>query len=174
MVEPGEPYTAFDIVMMGRYSKIGLVRRGSRVDREKALERLEQVGLRELWNRPIGHLSAGQQQRVFIARALCSEPRVLLLDEPLTGVDTGAQEAFYRLLKDLRNTLNLTVIMASHDIGVIPYHTDEIACVNREMYIHGKPREVLTVEGLKKVYGCEVELLVHGKFPHRVVEEHNG
>ena len=174
LVDLDFPVSAFDVTMMGRYPKIGLIRRGSRTDREKALKILEQVGMRELWNRPIGHLSGGQQQRVFIARALCSEPRILLLDEPLTGIDTGAQEAFYRLLKDLRKTLNLTVIMASHDIGVIPHHTDEVACVNREMHIHGKPTEVLTVDGLRKVYGCEVELLVHGKIPHRMVEEHDG
>jgi zinc transport system ATP-binding protein len=159
--------------MMGRYPKIGLFRRASRTDREKASERLEQVGMQEYRDRPIGHLSGGQKQRVFIARALNSDPKILLLDEPLTGVDTGAQEAFYGLLKDLRKTLNLTVIMASHDIGVIPRHTDEVACVNQELHIHGKPKEALTMEGLKKVYGCEVELLVHGKVPHRVVEEHH-
>jgi zinc transport system ATP-binding protein len=167
------PVSAFDVVMMGRYPKVGLFHRPGKGDRERVMERLEQVGMAELRDRPIGRLSGGQQQRVFIARALVSDPRILLLDEPLTGIDTRTQKAFYELLKTLGRSLSLTVIMASHDIGVIPHQTDEVACVNRRLHLHGKPSEVLTADGLKKVYGCEVELLVHGKIPHRVVQEHD-
>jgi zinc transport system ATP-binding protein len=173
LADLGFPVSVFDVAMMGRYSKIGLLHRAGKRDRERVNEMLERVKMADLRDRPIGELSGGQQQRVLIARALAAEPRILLMDEPLTGIDAGTQEAFYSLLKDLRKTLNLTVVMASHDIGVIPHHVGEIACINRQMHVHGRPTEVLTVEGLKKVYGCEVELLVHGRIPHRVVEEHH-
>jgi zinc transport system ATP-binding protein len=118
-------------------------------------------------------ISGGEQQRVFIARALASDPQMLVLDEPTSGVDTIAQAAFYHLLGELKGSLSLTVILVSHDIGVIPYHTDEIACLNQKLYLHGKSTEVLSSEALKKVYGCEVEMLVHGKIPHRVIGEHH-
>ncbi|MFQ5905418.1 MAG: ABC transporter, partial [bacterium] len=106
-------------------------------------------------------------------QALIHDPKVLILDEPMTGVDTRAQKEFYQLLARLKNELTLTVVLVSHDIGVIPYHTEEIACVNQALHLHGKPTEVLTSESLSQAYGCEVELLVHGKIPHRVVGEHD-
>ena len=167
------PVSVYDVVMMGRYSKIGPFRKASAEDREIVMRVLQQVGMFDLKARPIGHLSGGQQQRVFIARALSSQPEILLLDEPLTGVDTGAQNEFYDLLRRLKEGLALTLVLVSHDIGVIPYHTEEIACVNRKMHLHGKPKEVLSHESLRQAYGCEVELLVHGKIPHRVVGEHD-
>lgn len=166
------PVTVFDVVMMGRYPKIGLWRRASSEDRGQVLEKLQAVGMHHLRDRPIGHLSGGEQQRVFIARALVSDPQMLLLDEPTAGVDTKAQDAFYQLLGRLKETLSLTIVLVSHDIGVIPYHTDEIACLNQKLHLHGKCPEVLDSEDLKKVYGCEVEMLVHGKIPHRVIGEH--
>jgi zinc transport system ATP-binding protein len=166
------PVTAFDVVMMGRYPWVGLWRRPSQEDRRKAMEKLEAVEIGHLKDRPIGHLSGGEQQRVFIARALASEPRMLLLDEPTSGVDTKAQGSFYQLLGRLKQELSLTIVLVSHDVGVIPYHTDEIACLNQKLYLHGKCPEVLDTDTLSKVYGCEVELLVHGKVPHRVIGEH--
>jgi zinc transport system ATP-binding protein len=166
------PVSVYDVVMMGRYSKIGLFRQASRSDTAAVTKALEQVGMADLRARPIGHLSGGQQQRVFLARALAPEPEVLLLDEPFTGVDARAQTEFYRLLASLRGDLALTVVLVSHDIGVIPYYTEEIACVNQTLHLHGKPKEVLTSESLREAYGCEVELLVHGRIPHRVVGEH--
>lgn len=167
------PVSVYDVVMMGRYPRIGIFRKALAADVETVIRVLDQVGMAGLMDRPIGHLSGGQQQRVFIARALSSEPRILLLDEPMTGVDTRAQKEFYQLLARLKNELTLTVVLVSHDIGVIPYHTEEIACVNQALHLHGKPTEVLTSESLSQAYGCEVELLVHGKIPHRVVGEHD-
>jgi len=166
------PVSVYDVVMMGRYSMIGPFRKASVTDREIVMRVLKQVGMSALKARPIGHLSGGQQQRVFIARALSSEPKILLLDEPLTGVDTRAQNEFYQLLGALKRDLSLTLVLVSHDIGVIPYYTEEIACVNQRIHLHGKPEEVLTHESLREAYGCEVELLVHGRIPHRVVGEH--
>ena len=167
------PVTVFDVVMMGRYPRIGLWHRTTSQDRDRVLQKLEAVKMDHLRDRPIGQLSGGEQQRVFIARALASDPQMLVLDEPTSGVDTRAQAVFYHLLGELKISLSLTVILVSHDIGVIPYHTDEIACLNQKLYLHGKSTEVLSSEALKKVYGCEVEVLVHGKIPHRVIGEHH-
>jgi len=167
------PVSVYDVVMMGRYSRIGPFQRAKEADVSTVTRVLEHVGMAHLKARPIGHLSGGQQQRVFLARALAPEPQILLLDEPFTGVDARAQTEFYRLLAALKAELDLTIVLVSHDIGVIPYHTEEIACVNQTLHLHGNPREVLTSDSLRQAYGCEVELLVHGKIPHRVVEEHD-
>ena len=166
------PVSVFDVVMMGRYSKIGLWHKATDEDRRQVLEMLEAVEMAQLRDRPIGRLSGGEQQRVFIAQALASKPQVLLLDEPTSGIDSKAQGAFYELLGKLRQELSLTMVLVSHDIGAVPYHTDEIACLNQKLHLHGKSTEVLDGDGLKKVYGCEVEMLVHGKIPHRVIGEH--
>jgi zinc transport system ATP-binding protein len=166
------PVTVFDVVLMGRYSKIGLWKSPTPEDRRRVQENLVAVEMAHLKDRPIGHLSGGEQQRVFIARALASDPHLLLLDEPTAGVDSKAQEAFYQLLGRLKDQLSLTIVLVSHDIGVIPYHTDEIACLNQKLHLHGKCPEVLDSEALGKVYGCEVEILIHGKIPHRVIGEH--
>ena len=166
------PVSAFDVVLMGRYAHIGIWHRPSAEDRRLAMDRLEAVGMTHLRDRPIGYLSGGEQQRVFIARALASEPQLLLLDEPTSGVDTTAQQSFYQLLGRLKEEYALTIVLVSHDIGVVPYHTDEVACLNHKLHLHGKSPDVLDAETLGKVYGCEVELLVHGKIPHRVIGEH--
>jgi len=167
------PVSAFDVVMMGRYARIGFWKRPGPEDRRRVLEKLEAVEMAHLRDRPIGHLSGGEQQRVFIARALASEPHMLLLDEPTAGVDSRAQGSFYELLGKLKRALSLTVVLVSHDIGVIPYHTDEIDCLTQKLHLHGKCPDVLDSEALGKVYGCEVEILIHGKIPHRVIGEHH-
>ena len=167
------PVSAFDVVLMGRYSHIGIWHRPSGEDRRRAMDKLEAVGMAHLKDRPIGYLSGGEQQRVFIARALASEPQLLLLDEPTSGVDTTAQQSFYQLLGKLKEEYALTIVLVSHDIGVVPYHTDEVACLNHRLHLHGRSPDALDAETLGKVYGCEVELLVHGKIPHRVIGEHH-
>jgi zinc transport system ATP-binding protein len=167
------PVSAFDVVLMGRYARIGIWHRPSDEDRRLAMEKLEAVGMARLRDRPIGYLSGGEQQRVFIARALASEPQLVLLDEPTSGVDTTAQQSFYQLLGKLKTDYALTIVLVSHDIGVVPYHTDEVACLNHRLHLHGKSPDVLDAETLGKVYGCEVELLVHGRIPHRVIGEHH-
>jgi len=167
------PVSVYDVVIMGRYPRIGPFRKALPTDIQTVMRILEEVGMADLRDRPIGHLSGGQQQRVFIARALSCEPKILLLDEPMTGVDAGAQNEFYHLLARLKSELSLTIVLVSHDIGVIPYYTEEVACVNQALHLHGKPKEVLTSESLRQAYGCEVELLVHGKIPHRVVGKHD-
>lgn len=166
------PASVLDVVMMGRYGQIGIVRQPSARDKEIALQALERVGIADLAQRQLGELSGGQQQRVFIARALASEPKLLLLDEPVAGVDSATQDKFYQFLGKLKEELGLTIVMVSHDLAVISTYVEKVACLNQSLYIHAPPEEVFATGSLEKVYGCEVELLTHGRIPHRVVEEH--
>ncbi len=174
LFDPTFPVSALDVVLMGNYRKIGLGKRARKFDRQKAIESLELVGMDSLANRPIGQMSGGQQQRVFIARSLITQPRLLLLDEPTTGVDALSQDQFYLLLKKLQLKLSLSVILVSHDISLVPKYCDQVACLNRRLFLHGKPTEVLHSEALREAYGCEVDFLFHGNMPHRVVDQHDG
>jgi zinc transport system ATP-binding protein len=167
------PISVLDTVVMGRFGKMGLGRRPKKRDREMAMSFLEKVGMDQRAKIQIGDLSGGERQRVFIARALCSEPKALLLDEPMAAVDVAAQDAFYRLLDDLREEYALTIIMATHDIGVVPIFCDTVACLNRTLHLHGKPEEILNNKVFKKLYGTEVEAVMHGKIPHRMIGGHH-
>jgi len=162
------PASVWDIVMMGRYVRAGLFRRYSNDD-EKAAERaLTKVGMRDYRNKQIGKLSGGQQQRVFIARALVSEPELLLLDEPTASIDSTMQTELYELLQELK--VSLTIVMVSHDIGAVSVYVDKIACLNRQLYYHGSKE--ITAEILEATYKCPVQLIAHGTVPHRVLKEH--
>lgn len=166
------PVSVIDVVLMGRYGRIGLFKRPSATDREIAMRALEDVQMQDFARRQLAELSGGQQQRVLIARALATEPKLLLLDEPAAGVDAYGEEKFYELLKGLREEHGLTIVVVTHDIAVVSAHVQKLACLNQTLYIHASPTEVITAGTLEKVYGCEVELLAHGRIPHRVVEEH--
>ena len=126
------------------------------------------VGMLEQRGRQIGRLSGGEQQRVFVARALVAEPELLLLDEPTASIDSTMQTEFYDLLEGLKDSL--TIVMVSHDIGAVSVHVDKIACLNRQMYYHGSKE--ITPEILEATYQCPVQLIAHGTVPHRVLREH--
>ena len=162
------PASVWDVVMMGRYSSAGILHRYDDADRAKAEETLRRVGMLDRRNTQIGRLSGGQQQRVFVARALVSEPQLLLLDEPTASIDSSMQAEFYELLEGLKDTL--TIIMVSHDIGAVSVHVDKIACLNRKMYYHGSAE--ITADVLEATYQCPVQLIAHGTVPHRVLKEH--
>jgi zinc transport system ATP-binding protein len=164
------PVTALEVVLMGRFSKAGLLRRYSLPDREAALRALEAVGLEDRAHRQIGTLSGGEQQRVLVARSLVSEPRLLLLDEPTAGVDAAQQTEFYELLSRL-NGGGMTIILVSHDISAVSTYVNKIACLNQRLYYHGS-RE-LAAEEIERAYGCPVDVIAHGT-PHRVLREHEG
>lgn len=130
---------------------------------------LEQVELHGVADRQMGTLSGGQLQRALIARALVTEPKLLLLDEPTASLDTKIGRSVYELLEKLSE--KITVVLVSHDIGVISRHVRTIACLNVEMHYHHSKN--LTPEMIEATYGCPVDLVAHGH-PHRVLEQHEG
>jgi zinc transport system ATP-binding protein len=168
---PRFPVTVLDVVLMGRYGRIGLLKRPGRKDRELARRRLEDLGIPHLANRLIGDLSGGEQQRVFIARALTVEPRLLVLDEPTVSLDVCVQDEIFDLINTLKERLNLTVLMVSHDIGGVASHVDDVVCINRRIHVHQPPP--IGRLGLESTFGCAVEFLFHGEIPHRVVKTHD-
>ncbi len=170
-IDPSFPLRAMDVVLTGLYGVLGYVRRPSKREREAALEAMELVGVRDLADRPIGELSGGQRQRVFLARALVGRPELLLLDEPTTGVDPAASEDFYGLLRRIQEG-GVTILMVTHDVGVVSRYVDKVACINRSLVVHGRPEEVLTDEALAEMYGCSALFFHHGRAPHMVVRFH--
>lgn len=162
------PITVMDVVLMGRLGKRGLAKKYTKEDIEITLRVLEQVGMRELREREIGKLSVGQRQRVFIARALATEPRLLLLDEPVSSIDTQWQQSFYELLQKLNR--EIAIILVTHDIAVISTYIDKMACLNKKLYYHGSKKEGL--HKLAELYECPVQLISHEPL-HKTAEEHD-
>ncbi len=152
------PVTAADVVMMGASAGAGLFRRVPAEVKGRARELLERVGVGDLADRPIGRMSGGQQQRTFIARALIAEPRLLVLDEPTTGLDSGGQQHLLHLIKGLKDDLGLTVVMVSHDVGQLAHYADQMACLNRRLHWHDRSA-LLTEAVLHGVYApaCEMD-----------------
>ncbi len=157
--DPRFPVNVRDVVMMGRACCLGLFRLPRRDDWRKVETSIRQVGLAGQEMRRIGDLSGGEQQRAFLARALCSETRLLLLDEATTGLDLPAQHELYALLQRLRRELGLTIIAVSHDLLALGVHADELICINATTHIHGNPQEVLQSHQLREAYRCEFDFL---------------
>ncbi|MDP2599023.1 MAG: metal ABC transporter ATP-binding protein [Candidatus Liptonbacteria bacterium] len=156
------PLTAKEVASMGRYAKRGLFRFLTSHDEEIVDMALRQVDMYEYRNRLIGDLSGGQQQRVFIARALAGEPEVIVLDEPTVGVDQKTQEQFYALLRKLNKDLALTLILVSHELGIVASEATELACLNRELVYYGQPKKFFEGGGyLSKLYGKGAKLTTH-------------
>ena len=167
------PVTAIDVVLMGKLDPTQRMSRRSMANRRDALAALERMEMQAHADKKIGMLSGGQRQRVFIARALVSRPKLLLLDEPTASIDTKGQEDFYRLLRALNK--DITVLVVSHDLLVISRYVKSVACVNKKLHYHGQAE--ITGEMLETMYLCSaeevcpVELVAHG-LPHRVLAEH--
>jgi zinc transport system ATP-binding protein len=161
------PINVMDVVLMGRLSVRSLFQKFTREDKEAALTALEKVEMADLRYRQIGKLSGGERQRVFIARALVSNPKLLLLDGPTASVDPKMKTGIYELLDNLKK--DMAIILVTHDIGVISSHVDKIACLNCQLYCHNDKN--VSQEMLEAVYHCPVDLIAHG-VPHRVLDEH--
>jgi zinc transport system ATP-binding protein len=167
------PVSVLDVVLMGKLKPGRGWSRHSREDRIAALQALGKVEMTDFHNRRIGELSGGQLQRVFVARALVTEPELLFLDEPTASIDTKGQREFYALLKELNQTI--TIIVVSHDLMVVSGYVKSVACVNQRLHYHGHAE--LTGEMIELMYqctaeeACPVELIAHG-LPHRVLHTH--
>lgn len=161
------PISVMDVTLMGRLKRAHIGRRYSREDRDKVEEILNRVGMWDYRHRPIGKLSGGQRQRVFIARALATDPELLFLDEPTTGVDQEFETDLYDLLRELNQ--EVTIVVITHDVGVVSSHMKSIACVNRYLMFHGGGK--ITQEMVDMAYECPVDLIAHG-LPHRVLHSH--
>jgi zinc transport system ATP-binding protein len=156
-----------DVVLMGGLGRRGLFGRYRAEDRRLAAESLERLGIDRLADAPVGDLSGGQLQRVLIARALVSAPRILFLDEPLASIDPEIRGRLVELLGELNREIPIVVV--THDLTPFAAVVRQIACVNRHLHYH--PDGELTTGDLEEVYGCPVELVSHG-VPHRVLPEH--
>ncbi|MDR7601109.1 MAG: metal ABC transporter ATP-binding protein [Armatimonadota bacterium] len=154
------PATVLEVVLSGRAGRVGVGRWFTKADEEAAERALRTVGMEGYRNRPVARLSAGQQQRVQIARALATEPELLILDEPTVGVDVEAQEQFYGLLHRL-NEGGVTLVLVSHDIGVVAREVTRIACLNRRLFFHGSPQEALRSGALERLYPAGSWLVAH-------------
>jgi zinc transport system ATP-binding protein len=148
------PVNVFEVVSMGRFSKKGLFKNLGKEDRQLIDDVLEIVGMKEYKNRRIGELSGGQQQRVFIARALSSQPELLILDEPTVGVDIAGQKEFYDFLEKLNKEKKITLVIVTHDIGNISSRIGKLACINKRMFSGCHPEELFgyAPEGMKFVH----------------------
>ncbi len=168
------PITVMDVVLMGKLGSHKRWRRQPADHRKEALATLEQMEMADFAHKRIGTLSGGQRQRVFIARALATQPKLLLLDEPTASIDTKGQADFYRFLKELNK--EITILVVSHDLLVISRYIRSVACVNRQFHFHDQAE--ITGEMLETMYPCSgeevcpVELVAHG-LPHRVLKGHD-
>jgi manganese/iron transport system ATP-binding protein len=152
------PASVADVVMMGRIGQIGFFRWPRRSDWNTVHAALEAVDMNSLADRQIGELSGGQQQRTFLARALAQEAELVLMDEPLNGLDTPSQEAIMDLLEKLRQQ-KITVMVATHDLGQAASHFDRVMLLNRKLIRFGPPHEVLTSENLLHAYSGHAQLI---------------
>ncbi|MCA9782372.1 MAG: ATP-binding cassette domain-containing protein [Candidatus Cloacimonetes bacterium] len=146
------PVLVEDVVMMGRYGHMNFLRMPRAHDRRIALESLERVGMAEFRQRQIGELSGGQKKRVFLARALAQEGRIMLLDEPFTGVDVSTETAIIDLLRQLRADGHI-ILVSTHDLGAVPGFCDQVVIINRTVLAAGPTQETFTAENLGLAFG---------------------
>lgn len=152
------PIDALGVVLMGRYGRLGWLRRPSSADRAVALRCLEQVGMGAYAHRQIAQLSGGQQQRVFLARALAQEADLYFMDEPFAGVDAATERAIIDLLRELRSA-GKTVVAVHHDLQTVPEYFDHVAMLNLRLVACGPTAEVFTPGNLQATYGGRLTML---------------
>lgn len=166
-IDLGYPISVIDVVLMSRMGMGSIFHRYSEDDLCIAKDALKKVGMINLMGRRLSQLSGGQKQRVFIARALARLPRLLILDEPLAGVDIHREAEFYELLREINR--EIPIILVSHDISAVSVYVNKVACLNRRLFYHDTKE--ISEHDLRHAYECPVEMIAHG-VPHRVLANH--
>ncbi len=164
------PVSVWDVVMMGRYGHMNFLRIPRAEDKRVAEECLERVGMGGLKDRQIGELSGGQRKRVFLARALAQKGRIMLLDEPFTGVDVQTETAIIELLRALREEGHI-ILVSTHNLGSVPEFCDQVVLVNRTVLAFGPTEIVFTEDNLTRAFGG---VLRQFHFEHSTIQEHDG
>lgn len=162
------PISVHEVVLSGLLSQKGLLRPFRSFQHKKVSEALDITGVKHIEHRTIGDLSGGQLQKVLLARAIVSSPRLLILDEPGTFVDNKFEGELYELLKELNK--QMAILLVSHDVGTITSYIKTIACVNRSLHYH--PSNKITGQQLA-AYDCPIQVISHGPIPHTVLKKHN-
>ena len=162
------PITVKEVVLSGLIYGLGLLKRYTKADKLIAEEILKKIGICDIKDASIGELSGGQMQKVLLARAIISSPRLLILDEPNTFVDNQFEGELYKILQELNN--EMAIIIVSHDLGTIASYVKTIACVNGSLHYHKSNK--ITEQQLAS-YNCPIKLITHGEVPHTVLKKHN-
>jgi manganese/iron transport system ATP-binding protein len=164
------PVSVWDVAMMGRYGAMNFMRIPRAVDKAEVEESLRRVSMWEFKDRQIGELSGGQKKRVFLARALAQGGRVILLDEPFTGVDVKTEEAIIALLRELR-AAGCIILVSTHNLGSVPEFCDQVVLINRTVLAYGPTSEVFTEQNLAAAFGG---VLRQFQFDQSTIQEHDG
>ena len=164
------PVSVWDVVMMGRYGAMNFMRIPRAADKRLVEESLRRVSMWEFRDRQIGELSGGQKKRVFLARALAQEGRVILLDEPFTGVDVKTEEAIIGLLHELRKS-GAIIFVSTHNLGSVPEFCDQVVLINRTVLAYGPTAEVFTAQNLAAAFGG---VLREFQFERSTIQKHDG
>jgi zinc transport system ATP-binding protein len=160
-IDPFFPASVEEVVGMALLAKHGRGGSSSREARARIRRVLEVVGMAGFAKSPIGRLSGGQQQRVFIARALVTSPRILFLDEPTTGVDAETQTSFYDMLDGLNKSEGLTIVLVTHDIGIVNKHVNRVACLNQRLIYHGDHEGFCRSDAFRDLAGHGDHIIAH-------------
>lgn len=162
------PISVTETVLSGLQGRKRFRSRYTAEDRRQAMELLVRTGIAEVADRAIGEISGGQMQRALLCRAIISEPRLLILDEPANFVDNRFENELYRILGELNR--RMAIVMVSHDVGTISSVVKSIVCVNR--HVHRHDSNIIDEEQLRN-YGCPIQLISHGDVPHTVLSRHD-
>ncbi|MEA3331937.1 MAG: metal ABC transporter ATP-binding protein [Campylobacterota bacterium] len=166
LVDSSFPATVLDIVNMGRTSQRKIFSSITKEDRDAVNDAMKKMDICDLKDKMVGTLSGGQRQRVMIARALASSPKILILDEPNTGVDARSQKNFYELLGRLNREEGITIVFITHDIGVIADDIGRLFTINQKAIICNDPKKAMSCEDMSKLYGIDAHLIHNHKHEH--------